>query len=87
MTDFDKENMDGSLYRDPDYAKPFRYSGKRKRAYTIEIIDKDLKIHWSGIIEEAKGTKHARDLWRLQYPEIRERFLNDSDGEFMVRVR
>lgn len=81
MTDFFKANMDGSLERELSESITHR---KRKREYTIEIVDEDLNVHWTGVITGARGGKHARDLWRIQYPEIREKFIG---GGYMVRVR
>lgn len=82
MTDFYKANMDGSFEREFDSNKTFRRKGKR--IYTVEVVDEDLKVHWCGVIEGARGTKNARDLWRNQYPEIRKQFIGKG---FMVRVK
>jgi uncharacterized protein (DUF2225 family) len=84
MTDFSKANMDGSLEREFDNYKPYRHTGKRNRDYTVEVVDENMNVLWSGIVSNARGSKNARDLWRNQYPEIRERFIGTG---CMVRVR
>lgn len=55
-----------------------------KLIYTLEVVDKNMQVQWSEDIEGARGTKHARDLWRIQYPEVRKQFLG---GEFQARVK
>ena len=84
MTDFNKANMDGSLEREFDTNTPYRQKGKRKRDYTIEVVDEQLNILWHGTIQGANGPKHARDLWRIQFPEVRQNFISKR---CMVRVR
>lgn len=58
---------------------------KGKLIYTAQVVDSNMVVHWEGDIEDARGTKHARDLWRVKFPEIRKQFIGRVG--FMVRVK
>ena len=58
---------------------------KGKLIYTLQVVDSKGVVHWENDIEGARGTKHARDLWRIQYPEVRKSFISRSG--FMAKVK
>jgi hypothetical protein len=58
---------------------------KGKLIYTLQVVDSNGVVHWENDIEGARGTKHARDLWRVQYPEVRKSFIGRSG--FMAKVK
>jgi hypothetical protein len=57
---------------------------KGKLIYTLQVVDSNKVVHWESDIEGARGTKHARDLWRTQYPEVRKTFIGKG---FMAQVK
>lgn len=57
---------------------------KGKLIYTLQVVDSKGVVHWENDIEGARGTKNARDLWRIQYPEIRASFIGKG---FMAKVK
>lgn len=80
--EFEKANMDGSLCREITSNKS---TNRGKKDWTVEVVDRSMNVHSSQIIEGARGSRHARYLWRIQFPEIRKQFLG-KEG-YMLRVR
>jgi hypothetical protein len=78
---FHKADMDGSFERESNNNN--RSYGTQTE-YTIDIVDGNMNVHWSCKIINARGPKHARDLWRVKYPEIRKQFIGKG---YMIRVR
>jgi len=58
---------------------------KSKIIYTAQVVDANMIVHWERDIEGALGTKHARDLWRVKFPDVRNKFKGKPG--FMIRVK